>query len=257
MEIEQLIIRREMKVYYSLLSCRQVIQTTCQKGLLYYASAKQLYILLSWTARDIFAASVFCVFYHQSCHKKFATKPVIATSQEEMRRYKIEDFLNLFMYKVTIKLVRDKAAYLLHELLRDIKYLNTEHELETLAAKHASSLKRYLMKHFPEEIEFLSSVKYLVFHPININPCTYSVATLHGYGFHDSDLQKAFGKMIYQKLQDRKVYWPWSYFQKWTLVISPTFITPFTFLLMKEGHLVSTVLRYTADKDIEGLVPRQ
>lgn len=47
MEIEQLIIMREMKVYYSLLSCRQVIQTTCQKGLLYYASAKQLYILLS------------------------------------------------------------------------------------------------------------------------------------------------------------------------------------------------------------------
>ena len=159
----------------------------------YYDAAKRLDILLSGSARDIFAADIF---YHQSCYIKFVIKPVLQASNEETERSKRDDVLKLFKYKVKIKIVRDKEAYILHELLNDVKYLSAEQELGVPAIEHTSTLKMYLVKHFKEDIGFFPSGKYLLVHPIDINPCTYSVATLRGCGLRDADLTKAFGKMV-------------------------------------------------------------
>ena len=38
-----------------------------------------------------------------------------------------------------------------------------------------------------------------------MNPCEYSVATLHGYGLRDDDLARSFGKMIRRKIHKRKM----------------------------------------------------
>ena len=43
------------------------------------------------------------------------------------------------------------------------------------------------LKEFPDEMVFFPSGKYLLLHPTDINPCSYSVATLHGYGLRDAD----------------------------------------------------------------------
>ena len=57
----------------------------------------------------------------------------------------MDDVLNLFKYKVTAKIIRDKEAYLLHERLKDVKYLG-ELDLDTQAIEHTSTLKMYFIK---------------------------------------------------------------------------------------------------------------
>ena len=89
--------------------------------------------------------------------------------------------------------------------------MSDEHDLETPVIEHKSSLKRYLVQEYSNDIAFFSSRKYLLLHPIDINPCTYSIAALHGCGSRDTDLTKAFRRMLRRKLQERQkgdITWP-------------------------------------------------
>ena len=61
---------------------------------------------------------------------------------------KTEDVLDLFKYQIKTKTICDKEAYLLHELLKDIKYTSENHDLETPIIEHASSLKRFLVQEY-------------------------------------------------------------------------------------------------------------
>ena len=57
----------------------------------------------------------------------------------------------------------------------------------------------------------MSSEKYFLVYPIDINPCTYSTATLHSWGLRDIDLTKAFRRMERRKLQEKRkgdITWP-------------------------------------------------
>ena len=50
-------------------------------------------------------------------------------------------------------------------------------------------------------------------HSNDVNPCEYSLATLHGCGLRDEDLAKSFGKMIRCKLavkEEKQHQWPLS-----------------------------------------------
>ena len=95
------------------------------------------------------------------------------------KKTKIEDVLDLFKYHIKTKTICDKEAYLLHELLKDIKYTNEKHDLETPIIEHASSLKRFSVQEYSNNIAFFPSGRYLFVHTIDITPCT-SIATLHG-----------------------------------------------------------------------------
>ena len=44
------------------------------------------------------------------------------------------------------KIVRDKEAYLLDELLNDVKYLSAEQELDVPTIGHTITLKMYLVQ---------------------------------------------------------------------------------------------------------------
>ena len=54
---------------------------------------------------------------------------------------------------------------------KDVKYLSDEHDLETPIIVQTSSLKRYLVQEYSNDIAFFPSGKYLLVHPIDINPC--------------------------------------------------------------------------------------
>ena len=56
--------------------------------------------------------------------------------------------MDLFKYQIKTKTICDKEAYLLHELLKDIKYTSEKHDLETPIIEHASSLKRFLVQEY-------------------------------------------------------------------------------------------------------------
>ena len=81
--------------------------------------------------------------------------------------------LDLSEYRIKTKTKRDKEVYLLHELLKDIKHLSKEHEREFPVIENTSSLKRYLVQEYSNEIAVFPSGKYLLVHPIDINSCTY------------------------------------------------------------------------------------
>ena len=151
------------------------------------------------------------MFYHQSSYIKFLIKPLKLPSTNDLQKNKAEDVLDLFKYQIKTKIIRDKEAYLLHELLKDVKYLSEEHDLETPVIEHTRSLKRYLVQEYSNAMAFFPSGKYLLVHPIDLNPCIYSIATLHGCGLRDTDLTKAFGRMLRRKLLERRkgdVTWP-------------------------------------------------
>ena len=72
-------------------------------------------------------------------------------------------------------------------------------------------MKREIIKNFEEEINFYPCGRHLLVHPSDINPCTYSIATLKGYGLREKDLERAFGRMIKRKLKEREstnTSWP-------------------------------------------------
>ena len=109
------------------------------------------------------------------------------------------------------KIIRDKKAYLLHELLKDITYLSEEHDRKTPANEHESSLKWYLVQDYSNKIAFFPSGKFLLPHPIDINPFTYSITKRHGRGLRDTKLTRAFGRMLMRKIQERQkgdLTWP-------------------------------------------------
>ena len=79
--------------------------------------------------------------------------------------------------------------------------MSEEHDLKTPVNEHASSLKRCLVQEYSKGFP---SKRYLLAHPIDINPFTYSIATLHDRSLRDTNLTKAFGRMLRRKLQERQ-----------------------------------------------------
>ena len=61
-----------------------------------------------------------------------------------------------------------------------------------------------MISNFEDEIAFFPCGKYVLVHPVDINPCTYSIATIQGSGLRDGDLTKTFGKTIRRNLEARK-----------------------------------------------------
>ena len=54
-------------------------------------------------------------------------------------------------------MITGKEAYLIHELLKDVKYLSEEQDFETPFIEHTSSLKRYLVQEYSNEIAVFPS----------------------------------------------------------------------------------------------------
>eukprot|EP00794_Sanderia_malayensis_P016277 gene16277-17916_t len=165
----------------------------------FFVSARRLDLLLSGQAHDIFAVDIF---YHQSCYIKFAIKPLSQREREEdEKKGKEEDVINAFLYRVKTSVIRDKKAFLLNELLTDIQFLSEEQHLERPAITETKSLRRLLEKELGDQIGFFPSGIYRIVHSTDINPCEYSVATLHGCGLRSEDHVRAFGRMIREKIK--------------------------------------------------------
>ena len=105
-----------------------------------FSAAQRLDISLSGF-HDIFAADVYI---HQSCYIKFVINPVEPKSLDEEREEKEADILSLFKYKIRTKIIRDKEAFLLHELLIDVSSISTEQELSDSPIRETRTLRRFL-----------------------------------------------------------------------------------------------------------------
>ena len=83
------------------------------------------------------------IYYHQSCYLKYAHPKQSSTQDESSTLEKENAVMGGFLYKLRIKVICDKCAYLLNEFLEDIKFLSEENGLQEPVIKNTTTLKRY------------------------------------------------------------------------------------------------------------------
>ena len=158
-------------------------------------AAKRLQMLNSGQAHDIFAIDVY---YHHSCYLRFTRSS--RTSQSST----LSDTQQLveaeFLTYVKIKIMLQKNAYLLNELLHDIASFSEEHSLEPFIS-NTRTLRRFLEKKFSQEIGFFPFGKQVIVYSADTNPCQYAVLTLQGAGLRDRDLTKAFATLVRKQVK--------------------------------------------------------
>ena len=172
-------------------------------------AAKRLDLLMSGQSFDIFAVDVY---YHHTCYVSLTRpekkKGLVNEDNEEVNDIKIK-VIEEFMTLIRRKIIKDKEAYLMTDLLEEIEYLSTTNGLQESCIKYIFMMKRKLQDRFGDQISFYMSGRNLVVHPTSVNPCMYAVETLKGAGLRDDDLTKAFANMIRRKLrQEAHEEWP-------------------------------------------------
>ncbi|XP_057316865.1 uncharacterized protein LOC130657893 [Hydractinia symbiolongicarpus] len=175
-----------------------ISKPTCR----FHEAAKRLQVLKGGQSFDLYAIDIY---YHKNCYLKYAINQPSSieeeqeSSKDKEKQFIIEEFFRIVGWKVIGK----KEAYLLHQLLSDIKVICEENNLEP-AFMHTVSLKRELVKQFGSEIDFFTTGKYVIVHSALMNPCEYSVATLLGHGLRDMDHIRSFANFIKSKVKERE-----------------------------------------------------
>ena len=117
----------------------------------FYLAAKRLNMLLSGASHDIFAADIF---YHRSCYRNYVrTKEQSVDQEKEKLKIQKDNILQMFFSKIRLKILIDKEAYMLNDLLKDIEVISNSHGVETVV-KQTVELRRLLTSKFGEEISF-------------------------------------------------------------------------------------------------------
>ena len=122
----------------------------------FYLAAKRLNMLLSGASHDIFATDIF---YHRSCYRNYVRIKKQSVDQEkEKLKIQKDNILQMFFSKTGLKILIDKEAYMLNDLLKDIEVISNSHKVKTVE-KQTVKLRRLLTSKFGEEISFFPSGK--------------------------------------------------------------------------------------------------
>ena len=172
-------------------------------------AGERLEIMLSGAAYDIFAVDVF---YHKLCYARFtcrrASTGLEKKTEESLKKHKVlEEFFNLTFKHI----LRDKEAYLLSDLFKDVAEMSADAGLVEPAVKYSYELKDNLLERFGADVSCHITGKQVIIHSSSVNPCHYSVATIQGSGLRDEDLTKAFVRLVRRKLNTSEAQsWPLS-----------------------------------------------
>ena len=171
-----------------------------------YPAALRYKMAISGSSHDIFAADIH---YHKSCYNKFIKIKEKDTDElENLKLEKIDSAVQNFVRCIKQKILREKKAYLLVDLLKDLEDFREEEGLEEPIASTTLSLRRIIEKNIPEKISFHLIGKKLMAYSTDINPCIYLAATLEGNGIRDEELTRGFAKMIRKKVAKKEQKWP-------------------------------------------------
>ena len=85
-----------------------------------------------------------------------------------------------------------KEAFIISDLLEDIKCLRQENGIEESIITITRTLKKKMIDTFPEEISLYPNRKYLIVKSSIVNPCQYIVAVLNGKGLKVTSARKLF-----------------------------------------------------------------
>ena len=125
---------------------------------------------------DLSAADVY---YHKRCYSSFTYtyRPTL----EGLNTKHIEDqLIDCFFRNIELKVLKDKEAYLLTDLLQDKKEMSVEFGLQELPKRliYTYQLKKMLQLRLGDDICISSFGNRDVVHSTNVDPLLYSHATI-------------------------------------------------------------------------------
>ena len=178
---------------------------TYGEGHKFYEASQRLMVLKE-RSFDIFAADIF---YHKICYNQYVYSHCEAVNDLDISKIK-DDVSETFFRLFSKKVIKQKEAYLLTELLIDIEEMSHDAGLDKPVISQTSNLKRKLEELYNDQIGFEKVNKKLLVYPSDVNPCFYVTKTLGGAGLKDHELTKAFARMVNRKLgsQMKEVEWP-------------------------------------------------
>ena len=122
-------------------------------------------------AHDIFAADIL---YHKKCYSSYLTQirkkrysqeeTKVLNERKECEVYVMKRFLELFRKKVLI----DRNAYLMTELIQDIHEVSLENGLQDAIIKHIHLLKKGLSKNSEILLDFILLAKNRLFTAVKL-----------------------------------------------------------------------------------------
>lgn len=178
------------------------------EGHKHHAAANRLKVILGGTSYDIFAQDVY---YHKLCYQSFSysyEKKTPAPDAKEKKRISAE-IMDNFFWLFHRNVIENHDAYLLTELIEDIKEMSEDYELTEPPISKTFVLKKKLIEKYGDEVNFGKICNKLVVHSSDVSPFAYSMATIQGHGLREADLTKAFSRLIRRKISDRQaIKWP-------------------------------------------------
>ena len=144
--------------------------------------------MLQGSVVDIFAADI-C--YHKSCFSYFTYK-----NKSNELDPAIEFVRDHFRNCIDLKIIKQKQAYLLHELLNDVISLSEEYSVESIF-NNTKSLRRFLEERF-DNLGYHKFGKYVVVYSSDVDPIMYCESALKGHGLRKNDIMTSFVKRIHR-----------------------------------------------------------
>src|SRR6267154_1987928 len=115
----------------------------------------------------MYAIDVYC---HQSCYITFALNPVFEEDKrnclKEQQKYNILDEFYCYIRK---NILKNKQAYILHNLLNDIKANSTENGLQESVIGFTSVLRTKLEVTFEDQLGYCPSGIYVIVYSLYVN----------------------------------------------------------------------------------------
>jgi len=111
--------------------------------------------------------------------------------------------LDEFYCYIRKNILKNKQAYILHNLLNDIKAISTENDLQESVIGFTSVLRTKLEVTFEDQLGYWPSGIYVIVYSLHANPCLYFVSALQWYGLRSAGMTRAYANMIMQKMENR------------------------------------------------------
>ena len=112
--------------------------------------------------------------------------------------------IGCYFTKIELKVLNDKEANLLTDLLQDIKEMSVEFRLQKPPRRliHTYQLKKILQLRFGHNNWISSFGNCNAVHSINLDPLLYSHGTIKWHGSREYDIVKVFANLVRRKLDD-------------------------------------------------------
>ena len=150
------------------------------------------------------------VYYHERCYSSF-TYTYQPTLEDIKTKHTENQLTDCFFRKIELKVLKDKEAYYLTDLLQDLKEMSVEFGLQEPSKRfiHTYQLKKMLQLRLGDDICISSFGNRDAVHSLNVDPLLYSHATIKGHGLREDDIAKAFVNLVRRKLDDtNQMKWP-------------------------------------------------